>query len=80
MFDLGDSLNVGSPLCLFMLLVRTGGGNGSVAGRVWVEDSHIDKGCVEVVSPEPVYIHIESSVFFSDGHGVCHLLFSIGGL
>ena len=62
-----------------MLLVHTGGGNGSVAGRVWVVDMHIEKGYVKVVSPEPVCLHIESSIFFSDGRGVCPF-FSIEGL
>ena len=67
MFDLGNSLIVGSPLRLFVLLVHTGGGNGSVAGSMWVESSHIEKGCVKIVSPEPICLHIKSSIFFSDG-------------
>ena len=45
-----------------MLLVHTGGGNGSVAGNMWVENSHIEKGCVKIVSPEPICLHIESIV------------------
>ena len=74
MFDLQNSLIIGSPLFPFVLLVQTGGGDGYVAGSMWVEDSHIEEGCVEFVSSEPVCLHVESSIVFSDGSGVCHFL------
>ena len=63
----------------FVLLVQTGEGDGFVAGSMWVEDSHVKEGYVEVVSPEPVCLYVESSIVFSDGSGVCHF-FTIEGL
>ena len=33
--SLGVSLVVGSPLCLFVLLVQAGGGAGFAAGSIW---------------------------------------------
>ena len=75
-FNLGDSLIIGSPLRLFMLLVHTGGGDGSVAGSMWVQNLHIEKGCVKIVFLGPICLHIKSSVFFSDDRGMCHF-FSI---
>ena len=62
MLNLGDSLVTGSPLCLFVLLVQAGGGAGFAAGSAWIEDPHIKEGHVEVISPEPFCLHIESSL------------------
>ena len=53
-------------------------GDGFVAGSMLVEDLHIEKGCVEVVSLETIYLHIEASVMFSDGSSVWHFFTSEG--
>ena len=78
MLDFSNSLIVSSSLCPFVLLVYGGGCAGFIAGSVWVEDTYIEIGRMEVVSEEPIGLHIESCTVLPYGCAVRHFLTTEG--